>query len=136
MHDRKRRTPYNNFLMKEAKSSVSAHPVFEDVSLALQSHLSFSSSLRDMLPLTGDASNRRYYRLHLTCGSIPSLILMQLADPEGFKASEEAVSGAMNEVTELPFVNVLTHLSRGNIPVPFLHYYDEQAGIVVLRRFW
>ena len=88
-----------------------------------------------MLPLTGDASNRRYYRLHLTSGSIPSLILMQLADPEGFKASEEAVSGAANEVTELPFVNVLTHLSQVNIPVPFLHYYDEQAGLLYLEDF-
>ena len=121
--------------MKEVKSCVPADPVFEDVSLALQSHLSFSSTLSDMFPLTGDASNRRYYRLHLTAGSVPSLILMQLADPEGFKASEEAVSGAANEVTELPFVNVLTHLSQVNISVPSLHYYDEQAGLLYLEDF-
>ena len=121
--------------MKEAKSSVLSQPVFEDVSLSLQSHLSFSSSLHNMLPLAGDASNRRYYRLYLSGGSIPSLILMQLADPEGFKASEEAVSGAANEVTELPFVNVLTHLSQVNIPVPRLHYYDEQAGLLYLEDF-
>ena len=126
-------TPYNDFLMKEAKSCVPAHPVFEEVSLALQSKLSSSSSLTDILPLTGDASNRRYYRLHLTGGSVPSVILMQLADPEGFKASEEAVSGAANEVTELPFVNVLTHLSQVNISVPSLHYYDEQAGLLYLE---
>ena len=41
-------------------------------------------------PLAGDASNRRYYRV--TQGDAP-FILMQLADAEGFKKSEEAVTG-------------------------------------------
>ena len=35
---------------------------------------------------------------------------MQLADPEGFKASEEAVSGTNGDMTELPFLNILRHL--------------------------
>ena len=71
----------------------------------LQTKLPFLAGLAKVVPLAGDASNRRYFRLELTGGSVPSVILMQLADPEGFKASEEAVSGSAFEVTELPFVS-------------------------------
>ena len=135
-HDRKRMAPYNDFLMKEVKPCLpDLQPAFEHVALALQSNLPFPSTLKEILPLAGDASNRRYYRLHLADGMVSSLILMQLADPEGFKASEEAVSGAANEITELPFVNVLTHLSQINISVPSLHYYDEQPGLLYLEDF-
>lgn len=87
------------------------------------------------MPLAGDASNRRYYRLYLSGASVPSLILMQLADPEGFKASEEAVSGKESEIAELPFLNVLKHLQKANIPVPVVYYYDELAGLLYLEDF-
>jgi hypothetical protein len=49
------------------------------------------------------------------------MILMQLAEPEGFKQSEEAVSGATMQVVELPFVNVLAHLANAGVSVPILH---------------
>ena len=110
-----------------------AAPAHTQVAQTLRTELPFPSSLQTCSPLPGDASNRRYYRLGLAGGPVSSIILMQLADPEGFKASEEAVSGAANEVTELPFVNVLTHLSRVNIPIPSLHFYDEQAGLLYLE---
>ena len=63
-------------------------------------------------------------------GTPSGLILMQLADPEGFKKSEEAVSGASAHITELPFTNVLTHLQRTGVTVPTLHYFDREAGPV------
>ena len=66
---------------------------------------------------------------------MPSLILMQLADPEGFKASEEAVSGVESDIAELPFMNVLRHLQAVNIPVPVLYWYDESAGLLYLEDF-
>ena len=59
----------------------------------LKTRLPFCADLKSYESLPGDASNRRYYRLVLTQAPMPSLIVMQLADPEGFKASEEAVSG-------------------------------------------
>ena len=68
---------------------------------SLRTCLPFSADLEKIVPLAGDASNRRYFRLVLKEGSVTSLILMQLADPEGFKASEEAVSGAASEIDEL-----------------------------------
>ena len=105
------------------------------LSFTLQHSLPFSVRLEQCLPLAGDASNRRYYRLHLSGGAAQSLILMQLADAEGFKASEEAVSGIEPEIVELPFINVLKHLRASDIPVPTLHFYDEPAGLLFLEDF-
>src|SRR5207244_1055663 len=81
-------------------------------------------------PLTGDASNRRYFRLELAGGPPHSLIIMQLAAPEAFKQSEEAVSGAALPITELPFVNILAHLAKADVAVPALYYYDTSAGLL------
>ena len=84
-----------------------------DISLlssTLRDSLPFSASFERCVPLAGDASNRRYYRVDLSEAPVHSLILMQLAEAEGFKASEEAVSGNEPEILELPFINVLKHL--------------------------
>jgi N-acetylmuramate 1-kinase len=105
------------------------------VSSTLRKHLPFTAELERWVPLAGDASNRRYYRLHLAMAPVSSLILMKLADPEGFKASEEAVSGAAGEVTELPFTNVLRHLKKNDVPVPRLYFYDESCGLLYLEDF-
>ncbi len=84
-------------------------------------------------PLAGDASNRRYFRLELAGGPPHTLVLMQLASPEAFKYSEEAVSGAAPAVTELPFVNILSHLAKADVAVPSLYYYDKPAGLLYLE---
>ena len=64
-----------------------------------------------------------------------SLILMQLSDPEGFKASEEAVSGSEGDISELPFLNVLNHLQAVGVSVPLLYFFDEPAGLLFLEDF-
>lgn len=87
------------------------------------------------MPLAGDASNRRYFRLELTGGPPRSVVLMQLAEPEAFKQSEEAVSGAAVPVTELPFVNIRAHLAAVGVPVPALYHYDQAAGLLYLEDF-
>ncbi len=99
------------------------------------SHLPFPAQFDECSPLAGDASNRRYYRLRLREAPVASLILMQLADPEGFKASEEAVSGSEESITELPFINVLKHLQAVGVSVPSLQYFDESAGLLFLEDF-
>jgi aminoglycoside/choline kinase family phosphotransferase len=86
-----------------------------------------------LAPLTGDASNRRYFRVELAGGPPHSLIVMQLASPEAFKQSEEAVSGAAPTITELPFVNILLHLAKADVAVPTLYYYDKPAGLLYLE---
>jgi len=97
--------------------------------------LPFLAELLTVAPLAGDASNRRYFRLELAGGPPRSLVLMQLAEPEAFKQSEEAVSGTAVPVTELPFINVLNHLAKADVAVPTLYYYDQAAGLLYLEDF-
>jgi N-acetylmuramate 1-kinase len=105
------------------------------IASTLGRHLPFTAELDGWVLLAGDASNRRYYRLHVSLAPITSLIVMQLADPEGFKASEEAVSGSGTDMVELPFTNILRHLKLSNAQVPVLYYYDEPGGLLYLEDF-
>jgi len=85
-------------------------------------------------PLAGDASNRRYFRISSASGDPPATaILMLLADPEGFKVSEEAVSASMRPVTELPFLNIWRHLSRRGLSVPEVYHYEPSEGWLLLQ---
>ncbi len=108
-------------------------PILLDTTL--RTRLPFRADLAKVVPLDGDASNRRYYRLDLKNGPMPSLVLMQLADPEGFKASEEAVSGTATDIHELPFLNILRPMAQAGISVPALHFYDKTAGLLYLEDF-
>ncbi len=111
---------------------VLAPPDQSLVARTVETKLPFRAALKTLAPLPGDASNRRYFRLTLSEGR--SAILMQLAEPEAFKQSEEAVSGAV-AVTELPFLNVRRHLAKAGVAVPALHYYDQAAGLLYLEDF-
>ena len=85
-------------------------------------------------PLPGDASNRKYHRLHLDGNrDLESLILMELADPEGFKNAEEKVTRSNIPVTELPFINILNHLARSGVAVPKLYHYSRKSGWLFLQ---
>ncbi|MGH7232228.1 MAG: aminoglycoside phosphotransferase family protein [Nitrospiraceae bacterium] len=117
---------------------MSMNPASPDLALiaeTVKTKLPFQAVLTNLVPLAGDASNRRYFRIELSGGPPPSLILMQLASPEAFKQSEEAVSGSTSVVTELPFVNVLNHLAKADVAVPALHYFDQTAGLLYLEDF-
>src|SRR2546426_1891808 len=103
------------------------------VATTVKTKLPFRVELATLAPLAGDASNRRYFRLNLAGGPPHTLVLMQLASPEAFKQSEEAVSGVAPPVTELPFVNILSHLAKADVPVPALYYYDQPAGLLYLE---
>jgi len=101
----------------------------------------------EALRLPGDASNRTYYRVSWNSASPPlifrqdqgeqvkalSLILMMLSEPEGFKASEEAVTGAVSPITELPFINIHRHLESCSIRVPKILHYDSERGWLLLE---
>ncbi len=118
-----------------ASKSALTPPDYGHVSQTVRTTLPLKSTLAALTPLAGDASNRRYFRVHLTGGRLSSAILMQLAEPEAFKASEEAVSGAVPATTELPFLNVLRHLEHAGTPVPALYHYDVAAGLLYLEDF-
>ena len=84
--------------------------------------------------LLGDASNRTYYRLRFRENGHPgSMILMELAEPESFKTSEEKVMQSSIPVKELPYINILNHLTQSGIAVPKLYHYDKDAGWLLLE---
>lgn len=105
------------------------------VAETVQSRLPFRGTFKKLTPLAGDASNRRYFRVELGDAAPRSVILMQLAEPEAFKQSEEAVSGASHHITDLPFLNIHAHLVRAGVSVPGLYYYDQPAGLLYLEDF-
>lgn len=105
------------------------------VAETIQTRLPFHATFKKLHPLAGDASNRRYFRIELNDTVSSSVILMQLAEPEAFKQSEEAVSGAVHAIAELPFINIQTHLGKAGVPVPALYYYDQAAGLLYLEDF-
>src|SRR2546422_8870276 len=88
----------------------------------------FRVELATLAPLAGDASNRRYFRLELAGGPPRSLILMQLAEPEAFKQSEEAVSGTAGPGTGLPYINGLNHFAQADVAAAAVFLYDPAAG--------
>lgn len=125
-------------MLSARPTSIKAPPSPPDQTLiaqTIETRLSPGLVLRALTPLAGDASNRRYYRASLAGGPPDSVIVMQLAEPESFKQSEEAVSGGIHQISELPFVNVMSHLAKANVPVPALHYYDQSAGLLYLEDF-
>jgi hypothetical protein len=100
----------------------------------LKTKLCDAASNISIAALQGDASNRVYYRLHYTNRDRPAtLILMELAEPEAFKKSEEAVSASTVRIDELPYINILRHLAQANVAVPKLHFYDPRAGLLFLE---
>jgi N-acetylmuramate 1-kinase len=105
------------------------------VARTITTYLPTGVVFKELIPLAGDASNRRYYRAIVTGGPPHSVIVMQLAEPEAFKQSEEAVSGAVDQFSELPFTNIMAHLAKANVPVPALHHYDRAAGLLYLEDF-
>jgi len=105
------------------------------VAATVRAKLPFPAKFSEVKLLPGDASNRRYFRVILDGVPIKSVILMQLAEPEGFKASEEAVSAATVAINELPFINILNHLAKAEVAVPALYHYDQAAGLLYLQDF-
>jgi len=139
VRDKSRDARYNSLSMLSADTASSKAPLSPPdhtlIAQTIETRLSSGLFLKALTPLAGDASNRRYYRAAVGGGPPHSMIVMQLAEPEGFKQSEEAVSGAIHQISELPFINIMSHLAKTNIPVPTLHYYDRSAGLLYLEDF-
>jgi N-acetylmuramate 1-kinase len=70
-----------------------------------------------VVPLTGDASDRRYFRVILP--DAPSIVL--------------ALYSAPFDVRSLPFVNVATLLSRMPVPVPGVLGHADDLGVLALQ---
>jgi aminoglycoside/choline kinase family phosphotransferase len=82
-------------------------------------------------PLHGDASTRRYVRLHLAGAPPASAVAMLLGEGRFAPGSDELGGGAS---AELPFVNVGRWLAAHDFPVPEL-YADRarEDGLLLLE---
>jgi N-acetylmuramate 1-kinase len=76
-----------------------------------------SKNLRQVLPLTGDASDRRYYRVILRDGD--SMVL--------------ALHAASIEFDRMPFVKVAGLLAAIPLPVPRILHHSDELGIIGLQ---
>ncbi len=75
----------------------------------------------EVLPLAGDASTRRYYRVRNAPGArLPSVVVMRYPD----EVPPEA---------ELPFLNVHRYLTAAGIPVPAVYRSDPKANLLFLE---
>jgi aminoglycoside/choline kinase family phosphotransferase len=84
--------------------------------------------------LCGDASNRTYYRATLFKEkTITNYVVMKLAEPEAFKASEEKVTTHTIAIEELPYLNIQKLLDRCGVSVPKIYFYDAVSGILLLQ---
>ncbi len=86
----------------------------------IQSYLDrrgLSSANPRIVPLTPDASDRRYFRLLLP--DAPSIVLSLYADPFN--------------VTTLPFVNVATLMAKMPVPIPAVLGHADDIGLLALQ---
>jgi aminoglycoside/choline kinase family phosphotransferase len=70
-----------------------------------------------VVPLTGDASDRRYFRILLP--DAPSIVL--------------ALNAAPFDVTKLPFVNVATLMAKMPVPIPAVLGHAGDLGVLALQ---
>jgi aminoglycoside/choline kinase family phosphotransferase len=77
----------------------------------------FSARRPRVVPLTGDASDRRYFRVHL--GEGESIVLALHSGPIDFAA--------------LPFTNVAGLLSRMALPAPAILGHSDELGVIALE---
>jgi aminoglycoside/choline kinase family phosphotransferase len=70
-----------------------------------------------VVPLTGDASDRRYFRILLP--DSPNIVL--------------ALTSAPFDVTKLPFVNVATLMAKMPVPIPAVLGHADDLGVLALQ---
>jgi len=99
-------------------------------------HTAFSpnTAIDSVVPLAGDASTRRYYRVRLVGATAPrSLIVMELPSGRGLPLSSEELAIFKEGPKELPFLNVHRFLTHIGVTVPQLYGRWESDGILFLE---
>lgn len=89
-----------------------------------------ADEIAEIDPLSGQASNRRYYRIYAKSGR--QYILMQVPVGDVGKRSEEA-SASPDPDAELPFLAVGRYLHKVGVPVPAVYFYLEAEGQMLIE---
>jgi hypothetical protein len=104
----------------------------DDIARTVRATFGFSAQVIGVDLLTGDASNRRYVRVHLTGGGPATTVAMLLAEGRFAGGGDEL--GPAAAAAELPFVTIARYLSRHGLRTPII-YCDasRDAGLLLLE---
>jgi aminoglycoside/choline kinase family phosphotransferase len=91
-----------------------------------------AASTVEMLPLAGDASSRRYFRLRLA-GSGPRTAVLMAQTGSGLSISSDELSTLEAPPTEMPFLNVQRYLATRGIAVPAVYGANSERGLALLE---
>lgn len=86
------------------------------------------ASLRRVQPLSGDASGRRYYRLHLSGGPIPTVTLMILN-----RAPGPVGGGKEKKTQDDTFVELAGFFREKGIRVPVIYHDARPMGALIVE---
>ena len=84
-----------------------------------------------VVPLAGDASSRRYYRVTWEAAPVATAVLMVVAG-SGLSISSDELS-SIGDVSEMPFLNVQRWLAANAIAVPAVYAADSARGLALLE---
>jgi hypothetical protein len=109
-------------------------PFTDSIGARIQAAFGRHAEIASISPLAGDASSRRYYRVHLRGAGAPaSVVAMQLPPESPLPLSSEELAVFKEPPKELPFLNVHRFLSDIGVRVPRLYREWQKDGILVLE---
>lgn len=85
-----------------------------------------------VVPLTGDASSRRYARLHLS-GSGPATTVAMILSGSALPLSSDELAVFKEPLKELPYLNVYRFLKSLGVTVPETYYDGSKEGFLLLE---
>ena len=96
----------------------------------LAEYLGRPATPRAVIPLKGDASSRRYYRVILPEGERPETLVVMVL-PEDALKSDEVTGGARPK--QLPFIDVGRHLGAAGLRVPEIYLDAVDRGALLIE---
>lgn len=108
------------------RAQFTVEAVGESLGRFLRAALGPGERPEKIVPLQGDASDRRYFRVFSKggrTGRLRSYVVMVLERPWDGRDGME----------ELPFVNIARYLGSRRIPVPEIYFYDSREGMLLLE---
>lgn len=84
--------------------------------------------------ITGDASNRTYFRLFVNGFKRNTIVMMKMNTPDRGIVSEEIVN-LQKKFTEVPFLNIQRFLYSIGVRVPEVYFYSESGSVIFIEDF-
>lgn len=91
------------------------------------------AALEKAVPLAGDASTRRYARLHLEGENAPATAVVMILADRGTAMSSDELAVFKDAPKELPYLNVHRFLDKLGVPVPEVYLDASEQGFVLLE---